>query len=75
MRAPSLLLTALLAPTALAAAPPVRPAPPAIPHGVTIDWIFSDEAEALARPTEATWTSDGTALMLDERRRGGEGTV
>jgi dipeptidyl-peptidase 4 len=74
MRAPSLLLTALLAPTALAAAPPVRPAPPAIPHGVTIDWIFSDEAEALARPTEATWTSDGTALMLDERRRGAERT-
>ena len=74
MRAPSLLLTALLASPALAAAPPASPSSPPIRHGVTVDWIFSDDAEALARPTRATWTSDGTVLMLDERRRGPERT-
>ena len=74
MRPPSLLLASLLASPALVAAEPARPSAPATPPGVTIDWIFSDEAEGFARPTAATWTSDGIVLLLDARPRGAERT-
>jgi dipeptidyl-peptidase-4 len=74
MRAPSVVLTALLASPALLAAPRPGPSTPAAPHEITIDWIFSDEAEVLTRPTHAVWTSDGTVLLLDERKVGAERT-
>ena len=51
----------LLLPAPLAAAP----APPAKAPEITVDWLFSDEGEALARPSEAEWTSDGSVLLLD----------
>ena len=74
MRPPSLLLAAFLASPALVTAQPASPPVPLTPHEVTIDWIFGDEVEAVARPTRAIWTTGGTVLMLDERRRGAERT-
>ncbi len=74
MRAPLFFLTAFVMAPPLVGAPPAQPSAPALPHEVTIDWIFIDEAETLARPTRATWTADGTVLLLDERRRGAERT-
>ena len=44
------LWTLLLLPTPLTAAS----APPASAPEVTVDWIFGDEVEALARPTRPT---------------------
>ena len=52
----ALLLTTLLA---------AGVAPAQSPSKITVDWLFSDEAEALLRPSEARWTSDGAVLLLD----------
>lgn len=51
----ALLLSALLAAAAPAQVPPM----------ITVDWLFSDEAEALLRPSEARWSADGSVLLLD----------
>ncbi len=40
-------------------------APAQVPPKITVDWLFSDEAEALLRPSEARWSSDGSVLLLD----------
>lgn len=61
MRLTSLSSTALLLSALLAAGvAPAQSAPK-----ITVDWLFSDEAEALLRPSEARWSSDGAVLLLD----------
>ncbi len=60
MRILSRLWIVLVLPAALAALTPPDSPPP-----ITVEWLFSDEAEALGRPSEATWTADGSVLLLD----------
>lgn len=62
MRSTTLLCAALLLPAALEAATP----PPT--QKVTVDWLFSDEGEALGKTSEAVWTEDGAVLLLDGAR-------
>ncbi|MCB1009801.1 MAG: DPP IV N-terminal domain-containing protein, partial [Acidobacteria bacterium] len=69
MRTMLLLAAALPLTSSLAAAtsPPHR-------QEITVDWIFSDEGEALGTPSDALWTSDGTILLRDGSRAKGERT-
>ena len=34
---------------------------------ITVDWIFSDEGEAIAKAPDAEWTADGDVMLLDGR--------
>jgi dipeptidyl-peptidase-4 len=45
------------------------------PRAMTLDWIFSDEGEAVAKAPEAEWTRDGNVVFLDPRRPKAEQTL
>ncbi len=61
MRSIPLVCATLVLPAVLSAAPAPAPAPTEI----TVDWLFSDDGEAMGRPSEAVWTADGGILLLD----------
>jgi dipeptidyl-peptidase-4 len=42
---------------------------------VTVDWIFSDDGESVGKSPSTLWTSDGTLLVLDERKAKVERTI
>jgi len=45
------------------------------PPALTVDWVFSDEAESVARVPRFAWTSGDQVLILDERRPKAERTL
>jgi dipeptidyl-peptidase-4 len=45
------------------------------PQPLTVDWVFSDEAESVARVPRFAWTSADQVLFLDERRPRTERTI
>src|SRR5262249_29697758 len=45
------------------------------PRPMTLDWIFSDEGEAIAKAPDADWTADGDVRVLDARRPKAERTL
>jgi len=57
MRCDALLLAAVL----------VSPSLSAGDREITLDWIFSDEGEAIAKAPDAEWTGDGDVMLLDGR--------
>jgi dipeptidyl-peptidase 4 len=44
-------------------------------RAITVDWVFSDEAEALTALPEVAWTSANQVLLDDPRRPEGERTL
>src|SRR5512143_2736861 len=42
---------------------------------VTVEWAYSDEADAVARPPKFEWTSAGDVLLLDEGAPKAERTI
>jgi dipeptidyl-peptidase 4 len=45
------------------------------PRKVTVDWIFSDDGESVGKSPSTLWTSDGTLVLLDERKAKTERTI
>jgi dipeptidyl-peptidase-4 len=41
----------------------------------TVEWVFSDEADSVARLPATHWNADGSLLLLDGRRPKGERTI
>ncbi|HSM15203.1 MAG TPA: DPP IV N-terminal domain-containing protein [Thermoanaerobaculia bacterium] len=57
-----------------AAATRAEETPAAAVPRLTVDWLYGEEIEDWARPSEAVWTSDGKVLLLDGSRPEAERT-
>jgi dipeptidyl-peptidase 4 len=42
---------------------------------VSVEWAYSDEAEAVSKPPRYAWTSEGDVLLLDEGKPKSERTI
>ena len=51
------------------------PLPAQAPQDVTVEWIFSDKADAAVRMPKFAWTASDELLLLDESKPPGERTI